>query len=192
MKSTSDHAQVATLCRQYCKSINVAASVRSKSYSGGNSVTIHLENIHPDIIKKIENHCGQYQAGHFNGMEDIYEYSNTNDGPQVKFIFVENAWSDEYYQLAWDWLRGISSEAQNLPKDFKQIPWDGQVFGQWANQLIGRILRGGDQLSDKFWAQQAKESNEAQPKKESNEAQPQKKIQLYPSRKFQGNARFYP
>jgi hypothetical protein len=32
----------------------------------------------------------KYQYGHFNGMEDIYEYSNNNDAiPQTKYLFVE-------------------------------------------------------------------------------------------------------
>jgi hypothetical protein len=42
------------------------------------------------LSDKIEKVIGKYQYGHFNGMEDIYEYSNNrNDIPQTKYLFIE-------------------------------------------------------------------------------------------------------
>ena len=68
----------------------VAFSVKSENYAGGNSVDISYkatrETPAPKAIQEI---VGKYQFGHFDGMQDLYEYSNTReDIPQAKFVFV--------------------------------------------------------------------------------------------------------
>lgn len=60
-------------------------SVRSETFAGGDAVRISWED--GVTVDEVENVTGKYQSGHFNGMEDIYEYSNRNsDLPQVKYI----------------------------------------------------------------------------------------------------------
>jgi len=79
----------------------VPFKIRSENYSGGNSVNVYIGNReqieHPVYGQIWKNETGdkvmemirKYQYGHFDGMNDIYEYSNDRkDIPQVKFVFV--------------------------------------------------------------------------------------------------------
>jgi hypothetical protein len=101
MKKLSTHAQAAKLIRQELKQQFPITkfSVTSKSYSGGNSIDVDW--VDGPTTKAVETIINKYQYGHFNGMEDIYEYSNTRkDIPQVKFVFVHRTISDENYREA--------------------------------------------------------------------------------------------
>lgn len=51
-------------------------SVTSEYYSGGNSINIRWAM--GPTTKEVEAITGKYQEGHFNGMEDIYEYDHSN------------------------------------------------------------------------------------------------------------------
>jgi hypothetical protein len=72
----------------------VKFNVTSSNFSGGNSVDVRwndgpTEDQVNSIIKK-------YQYGSFNGMEDIYEYSNTReDIPQAKYVHGQRSMSEE-------------------------------------------------------------------------------------------------
>jgi hypothetical protein len=64
-------------------------SVRSESYSGGNSIDIGYFD--GPTAKRIENITDKYSGGSFNGMEDIYEYAHsiwTDVFGDSKYIFV--------------------------------------------------------------------------------------------------------
>ena len=62
-------------------------SVRSENYAGGNSIRVsYTDGPKAEAVEEI---TAKYEMGTFNGMEDIYEYSNTNDDlPQCKYLFV--------------------------------------------------------------------------------------------------------
>lgn len=69
-------------------------SVTSESFSGGNSVRISWTN--GATTDQVDNIVNKYQYGHFNGMEDIYEYSNRVEGlPQVKYVSTNRTVSEE-------------------------------------------------------------------------------------------------
>ncbi|WP_086931571.1 LPD29 domain-containing protein [Agarilytica rhodophyticola] len=104
----SPQAQVAAIIRKGLKTHGIKASVRSEGYAGGNSVTIDLVDQPPWVVKAIQRETSKYKRGSFNAMEDIYEHSNKRDDiPQVKFLFVQNRYSEEvkkdidsqFYQL---------------------------------------------------------------------------------------------
>ena len=60
-------------------------SVTSDNFAGGNSV--HISWTDGPTTKQIDSIVNKYQYGHFNGMEDIYEYSNNIEGlPQTKYV----------------------------------------------------------------------------------------------------------
>lgn len=62
-------------------------SITSKSYTGGSSVDIDYED--GPTEKELQKITGKHEYGHFNGMEDIYEYSNVNgEIHQAKFVFI--------------------------------------------------------------------------------------------------------
>ena len=102
-------AQVAAIIRKELKKHGIKARVRSESFSMGNAVNVNIkQDITPGAKKEIEAFCGQFQQGHFNSMEDIYEYSNRNDNiPQVKWVSVEVDYSDEIRQAAKDHIDNI-------------------------------------------------------------------------------------
>lgn len=89
----TEAAQVAKMIRRELKKSGIPAKVTSKTYSGGDRVNINLQDQPPWVIDAINSGVSKYIMGHFNGMEDIYEYSNTNGGLQVKFIFINNKFS---------------------------------------------------------------------------------------------------
>lgn len=72
----------------------VSFSVRSQNYSNGNSVSIrwNLGPIEEDIYKLVS----KFQYGHFDGMTDMYEYSNTrSDIPQSKYVHCTREYKTE-------------------------------------------------------------------------------------------------
>ena len=83
----SRQAQAASAIRTQLKAAfpHTSFSVTSRSYAGGNSVDI--EWIDGPTEDHIDALTRQYQYGHFDGMYDIYEHSNTRDDiPQVRYV----------------------------------------------------------------------------------------------------------
>ena len=99
MKTTfkTQAAQTAQLIRKDLKEFFPKAkfTVKSDSYAGGDAVRISFIDS-PYLTAEVESKLKKYQYGHFNGMEDIYENSNSIDGlPQVKFVQVGRNKSEE-------------------------------------------------------------------------------------------------
>lgn len=76
-----------------------AESVRSRTFSGGDSIDVRLpHDASDDVLVAAKAIAGKYQAGHFNGMEDIYEYSRsawTEVFGDAKYVDVCRAWAPE-------------------------------------------------------------------------------------------------
>lgn len=135
-KEMSSHAAAAKAIRIELKKAfpGVQFKVRSESYSGGNAVRIHwIDGITVDQVDAI---VSKYEYGHFNSMEDIYEYSNCrNDIPQVKYVTTD---------------RDISEvNKQKVKKEIEekyQISLDDQeecrkFFQCWPDQVLYREMR---------------------------------------------------
>ncbi len=88
-KTKSSQAAAAAMIRKELKKHGIKATVRSSSFAGGTSVDVTVSNLAPWVRREVEAFVGQFEYGHFDGMYDIYEYSNCRDDiPQVKFVFV--------------------------------------------------------------------------------------------------------
>jgi len=89
-------AQAAAAIREELKTKfkGVKFSVTSSNFANGNSVDIQwTDGPTEDEVSAI---TSKYQYGHFNGMEDIYEYSNSReDIPQAKFVSENRKQSEE-------------------------------------------------------------------------------------------------
>jgi len=77
-------------------------SVKSESYSMGNSVNIDwIDGPTTDEVSAISS---KYQKGHFDGYNDCYNFDNVNETlPQVKFVFNNRSMSEEtkaFYEKA--------------------------------------------------------------------------------------------
>jgi len=109
-------------------------SVTSSSFSMGNSVDISWQDgpAQKDVDALVE----KYQYGHFNGMEDIYEYSNSRqDIPQAKYVSVNRRMS-EYVRDAKK-LELVAKHGIENPDD--QNEWQDKT-GYWSDAAIWREL----------------------------------------------------
>lgn len=154
MKAISEHAAVAKAIRAELKKNGIKARVHSESYTGGNSVHVCLQDALPAVVKNVSLFADQYQMGNFNGMEDIYDYSNVNDDlPQVKYVFVECSYSDELKQAAWDYCRNCWEDMEDAPALYSDAGnWVHEHLGLRSADLLNRTLsehRGGFWMSQK-------------------------------------------
>ena len=87
----TEAAKCAAEIRKYLKAKGVKATVKSKNFSMGDSVNVKIkEIIDPEVLKQINLDVSKYQFGSFDGMQDLYEYTNVNPNiPQTKYLFVE-------------------------------------------------------------------------------------------------------
>jgi len=135
----TDHAQVGKAIKAELKKHGIKASVRGKIFSGGDSVDVSIDAIQgdrvlcPATIAKVEAFAKSFQMGHFNGMEDIYEYSNRGEGPQVKFVFVTVNYGE---------LRDMAAaHIDNLFEDGDEARIEGTFR---RDTLISSLLTKGD------------------------------------------------
>lgn len=105
-REKSTQAQAASMIRGELKALfpKTKFRIRSSSFSMGDSVDVDW--IDGPTTKQVDNVIGKYQYGHFNGMEDIYEYSNSrNDIPQSKYVMSQRQISPEVMQQAFETLK---------------------------------------------------------------------------------------
>ena len=129
----SEHATAAQKIRKELKTNfpKIKFSVTSKIYTGGSSIHIDYNNGVPSSeIEKITN---KYEYGHFNGMEDLYEYSNVNDDlPQVKYIIIQRNITDDIKETIKKKLeKSFGIDFSNEKKVFEK-------FHCWPDQVIFR------------------------------------------------------
>jgi copper chaperone CopZ len=68
---------------------DAVVKVSSSRFSMGDSVDAIVYGVDESEKEKIREIGSKYQYGHFNGMEDIYENSNSRDDiPQAKYVHV--------------------------------------------------------------------------------------------------------
>lgn len=91
MRKLTPAAQVAKLLKAKAKSLKLEVKASSKNFSGGNSVDIKVLKGSDKSFNELKEYSSQFQSGHFDGMNDIYEYSNSRDDiPQTKYLFIDD------------------------------------------------------------------------------------------------------
>ena len=143
VRELSVHAAAAREIRQYMKANGIAGRVNADSYAGGNSVNIYVEDMPPVAYQVLDDYAGRYQYGNFDGMQDLYEYSNVNrDIPQVKYVFVNNRITDEMRQRIWDFAVGYYGGMMGAPinqSDAGMYYHEGMRL--WGDNIIYREFR---------------------------------------------------
>jgi len=138
---TSQHAGAAAAIKAELKAAfpGVKFSVTSDSFSMGDSV--HITWTDGPTSKEVKAISGKYQYGHFNGMEDIYENTNSRDDiPQSKYVSESRSISDEIETILLpDAEKYFIADRYNnvhTPKDFLRrvfyhcsIPYGATVTG---------------------------------------------------------------
>ncbi len=129
-------AEAAKAIREELKTAfpSITFRIKSRNFSMGDAVDVYYTNGVPvDQIRKITD---KYEYGHFNGMEDIYEISNSrSDIPQAKYVHVQRNIDKEV------------SEAMKvkLANDFgitdieNEDEWQ-RVFKDWSTTVVYRQL----------------------------------------------------
>jgi hypothetical protein len=101
-------AECASAIRKELKEMfpGVKFSIKSQTYSGGNSVRVSWDD--GPTEREVKTVVGKYQYGHFNGMEDLYEYTNVISGlPQTKYLFCDREMSNVTRQ-------NLTEQAENI------------------------------------------------------------------------------
>lgn len=122
-------------------------SVTSESFSMGNSVDISWTN--GPCTAQVEEISKPHQYGHFNGMEDIYEYSNSRqDLAQAKYVMTQRNISPEMKLQVSQVLHGhyTNLEAQKYPETIEDLQQNMNVFNNYYNwhQLVYRVVQEMD------------------------------------------------
>lgn len=153
-RELSDHAHAAKLIRAKLKQHNIPARVRASTFAMGSSVDVDVENQPPWVFAEIKRFASRFQYGHFDGMQDLYEYSNSRDDiPQVKFVMVSNKFSKEMHQKAYDYLRQNFADFEGAPEKYTSAG-SFRAGDSYATDRIWQVLNGSlDQRCSglKFW-----------------------------------------
>ncbi len=134
----SQAAQAAAQIRQHIKKNypGLKFTCTSENYAGGSSVNVRFEDQPKDVYEAIKEVAKKHQYGHFDGMHDIYEYSNSRDDlPQAKFVFVENKMSAAKKQEVYTHLRNYYAGGDKLPENYGDA-CNSHFQGQWMSQLV--------------------------------------------------------
>jgi len=136
MRQLTEAAQAAKLMRAELKKAfpSVKFSVRSSNYAGGDSVHVNWTNGPTrDAVTEITD---KYQCGHFDGMIDLYEYSNNIEGlPQVKYVLEQRTISDDVYEAK----KAEIADEFGIEDATDENQW-WACFSRWSNEVVYREL----------------------------------------------------
>lgn len=142
-KQISNHASAAKMIRAELKKHNIKGRVRASTASMTSSVDVYLDECQPPwVMKAVEIFANRFQYGHFDGMTDCYEYSNTNDDlPQVRFVFVHNQCSNDDRQKAYDFLKANFASYSDAPENYEDA--QNEMYGsEWVSTEVHQVLTG--------------------------------------------------
>jgi len=117
----SSHAAAAKAIRAELAATfpGIKFSVTSETYSMGNSVSIDWTD--GPTVKEVEQFTSKYQYGHFDGMTDMYEHTNSRDDiPQVKYVKEHRSQSEEVQSLKTEIEKYIHPD--DLNRDYHNRP----------------------------------------------------------------------
>ncbi len=119
-------------------------SCTSSVYSMGSSIRLEMNDQPPEISKAIQSLAAKYQYGHFNGMDDIYEITNSReDLPQAKYVFVTNNASMTKKQEIYEGIRQNWAGGQDLPPTYEE--GCGAIFqGRNVQEMVWRQFTGAE------------------------------------------------
>jgi hypothetical protein len=131
----SNHASAAKLIRAKLKEHGIKAKVRASSASMTSSVDITiLQDLSPAALEEVKSFCNRFQSGHFDGMTDSYEYSNSRDDiPQVKFVFISVEYSDEIKAKAKAYIADINGIDEYDRDRYEWMALNGSWGDFWAD-----------------------------------------------------------
>lgn len=132
-------SQVALAAQQIRKILKekfpkIKFTVKSSNYSNGDSIHVEYTNgILPELVEK---EIKQYQYGTFDGMTDMYEYTNSReDIPQTKYLFVSRKITPDVKAK----VKSDIAKSFGLKDENDEQEWYDK-FSCWSDQVIWREL----------------------------------------------------
>lgn len=114
---------------------NIKFKVTSENYSMDDSINVSYENGVP--TERVEKLISQYQYGHFDGMQDMYENSNRRDDiPQTKYLFVRREISPEIRAT----VKTMIAKRFVMVNENDEQEWMAKM-NSWSDQVIWREIR---------------------------------------------------
>lgn len=109
-------------------------SIKHKVYSGGDSVTVHANDLGKEQREYLETLLDQYQDGHFDSMQDMYVYSKNQNKPRTaKYVSLTH----EFTPAVKDKLTAmLKNEYAGLDSDQECK----QAHGQYLDAFLFRKL----------------------------------------------------
>lgn len=154
-KEMSEHAKAAKEVRALLKANNLEAKVKASAASMTSSLTVTLFDAAPWTYDAVEKELNKYQYGSFNGMTDMYTNDNTNDLPQVRFVFVNVTFNDELKQKALDKICEVYEiPSYTLAEAPDMLPIDHFSYALNTESMIRAVLAESLPLyykEVKFW-----------------------------------------
>jgi hypothetical protein len=150
----SNHAAAAKQVRAYVKKLGLKGKVKGSAGAMTDSVHVVLENASPADVQRVTEFANQYQYGHFDGMNDIYEDSNWVEGmPQVKYVLVRSDYDDVMRQKALDAIVN-KFDLEPMTLDNHPLRFDAYGASEDISVVIGRTLGGrGGFPNVLFWSE---------------------------------------
>lgn len=155
-------AQAAKEIRQILKKKGIPARVTSKNFSMGSSVTVNIEDQPPHVKRMLEKELDCYEYGTFDSMTDSSGVKNRDfDGPQAKYLHINNHHSDALKQAAWTFIRARAAGADEFPEQYKEIPGHARFHDEWLTSFVYQVLTGyREELGREFWATRCPEPDQ--------------------------------
>jgi hypothetical protein len=146
-RTPSTQAQAAAAIRKELKAAfpTVKFSVTSESFSGGDAVRIDWTD--GPTSESVDKIVRKYQYGHFDGMIDLYEYSNRRDDlpAQVKYVSTQRTNSRDAFLAAVDEVNTRFGWSLIPHEKWNSIihESDGPISGGWGWQSheVNRLLQ---------------------------------------------------
>lgn len=148
-RRTTPAAQAAKAIREELKQAfpGIKFSVTSENFSMGDAVRVSWTDGPTD--NQVTDITCKYRYGHFNGMEDIYEYSNSRDDiPQTKYITTRREMSEAVKKVRDQYVNDngrASTSSYTAEQEFYQIyskcplPAQAEVTGYESTGKNGLI-----------------------------------------------------
>lgn len=136
----SEWAQCASEIRKELKDKwpGIKFRVRSDAFTGGTSVTVSWTD--GPTTEQVSAIIDKYQYGHFDGMIDMYEYSNDRpDIPQAKYVISQRSMSEQAFSELSQYVKENYAGLENFDPDLFYDNWNAS-----GRQLVGRLFNDKD------------------------------------------------
>jgi|GEM_PF-1717854 len=175
-RRTTGAAETAKAIRQELKQAfpGIKFSVRSETFSMGDSVRVSWED--GPLSKQVTEIIGKYQYGHFDGMTDMYENSNSRkDIPQTKFVQTRREKSEQVKAVFNQFVEDNpfkQDHRYDIERQFYQI-WQETPLPAGA-EVTGYRMMTDEERQDKYsiFTLEYSAPEPVIPKQKTNAAQP--------------------